>query len=185
MHKQNVLCCCFLRSTMQHLEILTAPDPRLLEVAQPVEKVDSGVRKFMDQLLETMHVHNGLGLASVQVGIPKRIIVVDLAERAETFHKPLLMANPELLWLSPAMQVTEEGCLSVPGHYGKVERPLQIRLSYLDENNNQQLLEADGLLADCIQHEIDHLNGILFIDHFSTLKRKMILNKVIKEKRYQ
>lgn len=170
---------------MQRLEILTAPDPRLMDIALPVEKVDSSIRKFMDQLLETMYAHNGIGLASIQVGVPKRVIVVDLAERGEESHKPLLMANPELIWTSATTQVTEEGCLSVPGHYGKVERPLQIRLSYLDENNIPQILEAEGLLADCIQHEIDHLNGILFIDHFSILKRKMILNKVIKDKKYQ
>jgi peptide deformylase len=169
---------------MKNLEILTAPDPRLQKKALPVEKVDNGIRKLMDQLLETMYLKNGLGLASIQVGIQKRVIVIDLGEREGAPSKPLLMANPELLWVSPNTQTTQEGCLSVPGHYADVVRPLEARLSYLDENNQAQQLLASGLLADCIQHEIDHLNGILFIEHLSSLKRKFILNKLIKEKKY-
>lgn len=169
---------------MKSLEILVAPDPRLQERAFPVEKVDRNIRKLMDQLLETMYFKNGLGLASVQVGIPKRVIVIDLGEREGAPSKPLLMANPELLSVSSVTQVTEEGCLSVPGHYADVVRPLEIDLTYLDENNKMQQLTASGLLADCIQHEIDHLNGILFIEHLSFLKRKLILNKLIKEQKY-
>jgi peptide deformylase len=169
---------------MKILEILTAPDPRLTEKALPVEKVDSSVRKLMDQLLETMYFNRGLGLASIQVGINKRVVVIDLGEREGITYKPLLMANPELLWVSSSTQRTEEGCLSVPGQYAEVVRPLEIRVSYLDENNHKQQLEASGLLADCIQHEIDHLNGTLFIEHLSFLKRKIILNKLIKEKKY-
>ncbi|MBA3814318.1 MAG: peptide deformylase [Alphaproteobacteria bacterium] len=169
---------------MKILEILTAPDPRLLQKALPVEKVDNSVRKLMDQLLEIMYFKRGLGLASVQVGIHKRVAVIDLGEREGVPFKPLLMANPELLWVSPMTQRTEEGCLSVPGYYAEVVRPLEIRVSYLDENNKKQELEARGLLADCIQHEIDHLNGILFIEHLSFLKRKIISNKLIKEKKY-
>jgi peptide deformylase len=165
------------------LELLTAPDPRLQEKARPVEKVDGAIRKLMDQLLETMYHKKGIGLASTQVGIDKRVIVVDLGERGDAPAKPFLMANPELLWISPTQQTTEEGCLSVPGYYGEVVRPLEVRVSYLDENNQHQQLEASGLLADCLQHEIDHLNGILFVDHLSFLKRRLILNKLIKEKK--
>lgn len=169
---------------MKNLEILTAPDSRLQEKALSVEKVDPGVRKLMDQLLEIMYFKRGVGLASPQVGINKRVIVIDLGEREGVPSKPLLMANPELLWVSPVTQTIEEGCLSVPGHYAEVVRPLEVRLSYLDENNNKQQLETSGLLADCIQHEIDHLNGILFIEHLSFLKRQLILNKLLKEKKY-
>lgn len=169
---------------MKNFDILTAPDPRLLQKALPVVKVDSSVRKLMDQLLETMYLNRGIGLASVQVGIHKRVIVIDLGERDGVSSKPLLMANPELLWASSSTQKTEEGCLSVPGHYADVVRSLDVRVSYLDENNKMQQLEASGLLADCIQHEIDHLNGILFIEHLSFLKRKFIFNKLLKEQKY-
>lgn len=169
---------------MSGLEILIAPDPRLQQKALPVEKVDRSIRTLMDQLLETMYLKQGIGLAAIQAGIKKRVIVVDIKEQDGLPFKPLLMVNPELLWTSSALQTTQEGCLSVPGHYANVVRPLEIRLSYLDENNTPQRLEAKGLLADCIQHEIDHLNGILFIEHLSFLKRKIILNKVIKENKY-
>ena len=124
------------------------------------------------------------GLAAPQVGVHKRVIVLDLKEQDGVTFKPLLMADPELLWVSPTTQITEEGCLSVPGHFAKVVRPLEVHLSYLDENNKKQELAATGLLADCIQHEIDHLNGILFIEHLSFLKRKFILNKINKEEKY-
>lgn len=170
---------------MKGLEILTAPDPRLKEKAYPVEKVDSSVRKLMDQLLETMYRERGIGLASIQLGIRKRVIVIDLGERDGISFKPLLMANPELLWISDRLQTTQEGCLSVPGHYANVIRPLEVHASYLDENNQKQFLKASDLLADCLQHEIDHLNGILFVEHLSFLKRKLILDKLIKEKKYQ
>lgn len=169
---------------MNSLEILTAPDPRLKEEALPVEKVDNSIRKLMDQLLEAMYRERGIGLASSQLGIRKRVIVIDLGERDGIPFEPLLMANPELLWVSPTIQTTQEGCLSVPGHFADVKRPLEVRVSYIDENNQDQILVARDLLADCIQHEIDHLNGILFIDHISVLKRNLILTKLIKEKKY-
>lgn len=165
------------------LEILTAPDPRLQEKALPIEKVDGEIRKFMDQLLDTMYLHKGIGLASTQVGINKRVVVIDLGERGDSPSTPLFMANPELLWISDTQQTTDEGCLSVPGHYAEVVRPLEAHVSYIDENNQPQRLEASNLLACCIQHEIDHLNGVLFVDHLSFLKRRFILNKVIKEKK--
>jgi len=169
---------------MNSLEILVAPDPRLKEKALPVEKVDRSIRKLMDQLLDNMYRARGIGLASVQLGIPKRVLAIDLGERDGISFKPLLMANPELLRVSSTLQTTEEGCLSVPGHFADVKRPLDVQVSYMDENNEIQILEASGLLADCIQHEIDHLNGILFIEHLSALKRNLILNKLIKEKKY-
>jgi peptide deformylase len=165
------------------LEILTAPDPRLQEKALPVEKVNGEIRKFMDQLLDTMYLKNGIGLASTQVGVNKRVIVIDLGERGEAPSKPFLMANPELLWISDTQQTTDEGCLSLPGYYAEVVRPLEAHVSYVDENNQRQHLEASGLLACCIQHEIDHLNGVLFVDHLSFLKRRLILNKLIKDKK--
>jgi peptide deformylase len=170
---------------MAVLDILTAPDPRLLAKAIPVEKVDRGIRKVMDDLLDTLYHRNGVGLAAIQAGIQKRVVVIDLGERDGVSFKPLLMADPELQWVSPTTQTTQEGCLSVPGYYEKVVRPLEIQVSYMDENNQNQLLSAKELLADCIQHEIDHLNGILFIEHLSSLKRHLILSKLHKEKKQQ
>ena len=171
-----------MENEMNSLEILVAPDPRLQEKAMPIEKVDRSIRELMDQLLETMHFKQGVGLAATQVGINKRVIVIDLGK--EGFLKPFLMANPELLWTSSTTQAIQEGCLSVPGHYADVVRPQRVRLTYLDENNKKQQLEASDLLASCVQHEIDHLNGVLFINHLSFLKRKFILNKLIKEQKY-
>jgi len=168
---------------MALLNILTAPDPRLSVKALPVEKVDKGVRNLMDDLMDTLFHVDGLGFAATQSGINKRVIVVDIGERDGICLKPLRMANPVLEWVSPACQVTKEGCFSVPGFYENVVRPLEIKVSYLDENNQHQLLSATGLLADCIQHEIDHLDGILFIDHLSSLKRSLILQKLLKGKR--
>lgn len=170
---------------MAVLKILTVPDPQLRAKAFPVEQVDSENRKLMNDLLETLHHVKGVGLAAIQVGIPKKVIVVDIGEREGIPARPFLMANPELLWTSSEMQITMEGCYSIPQHYANVTRPLEIQVSYLDENNQKQLLSAQGLLADCIQHEIDHLNGILFIDHLSSLKRKLILSKFLKKKKIQ
>lgn len=168
---------------MAVLNILTVPDRRLQEKALPLEMVDRNIRKHMDDLLETLYFKNGVGLAAIQVGINKRIVVIDLGERDGVPFKPLLMANPELLWVSSQTQTTQEGCLSVPNYYANVIRSLEIHVSYLDENNKKQHLMTKGLLADCIQHEIDHLNGILFVDRISALKRKLILNKLLKEKK--
>ncbi|HUX79767.1 MAG TPA: peptide deformylase [Alphaproteobacteria bacterium] len=168
---------------MAVLDILIAPDPRLLAKAIPVETVDRGIRKLMDDLLESLYHKNGVGLAAIQVGIQKRVVVIDLGERNGVPFKPLLMANPELKWVSPATQITKEGCLSVPGYYENVVRPMEIQVSYTDENNQIKNLSTKGLLADCIQHEIDHLNGTLFIEHISSLKRHLILSKLRKEKK--
>ena len=167
---------------MAHLEILTLPDPRLHVKADPVEKVDSSVRKLMDDLLETMYAEGGMGLASVQVGITKRVVVIDLGECQDVPFKPLLMANPKIKWASAQTQMTTEACLSVPGQSGDVIRPLEVEISYLDQDNKLQNLKASHLLADCIQHEIDHLDGILYIEHLSALKRRLIMSKFFKKK---
>ncbi|HVJ42709.1 MAG TPA: peptide deformylase [Dongiaceae bacterium] len=169
---------------MALLPILVAPDPRLKKIAKPVAAVDATVRKLMDDMLETMYRAPGIGLAAPQVGMLQRVIVLDLAHEDEK-PQPLRMANPELIWVSDDDASYNEGCLSVPDHYADVVRPAGIRVRYLDENNVARELEADGLLATCIQHEIDHLDGILFIDHLTALKRNVILRKLLKAKKSQ
>ena len=165
------------------LQILTAPHPVLKQKAQPVAAVDDAMRQLMDDMLETMYAAPGIGLAAPQVGISKRVIVVDVAPK-DAPRQPLRLVNPELVWVSDDDSRYEEGCLSVPEHYADVVRPAAIRVRYRDEQNQLQELAADGLLATCIQHEIDHLDGILFIDHLSALKRNVILRKLLKAKRY-
>ena len=167
---------------MAKLPILTAPDPRLKKISKPVEKVDDEIRQLMDDMLETMYVAPGIGLAAPQVGVLKRVIVVDVAGEDEE-PQPLKLANPELVWVSDHDNSYQEGCLSLPEHYADVARPAEIRVRYLDEENEIRELEAEGLLATCIQHEIDHLEGILFVDHISALKRNMILRKLLKAKK--
>lgn len=167
---------------MALLPILTAPDPRLKKTAKPVAAVDDAVRKLMDDMLETMYKAPGIGLAAPQVGVLQRVIVLDVAREDEP-PQPLRMANPELTWVSDDDAVYNEGCLSVPDHYADVVRPAAIKVRYLDEQNESRELQADGLLATCIQHEIDHLDGILFIDHLTALKRNIILRKLLKAKK--
>jgi peptide deformylase len=167
---------------MALLPILVAPDPRLNQKAKPVAQVDARVRKLMDDMLETMYIAPGIGLAAPQVGVLERVIVLDLAHEGEA-PQPLRMANPELLWVSDEDAVYNEGCLSVPEHYADVTRPAKIRVRYLDESNQTIELAAEGLLATCIQHEMDHLQGILFIDHLTALKRNIILRKLLKAKK--
>jgi peptide deformylase len=167
---------------MARLPILTAPDPRLKAKAKPVERVDDGVRQLMDDMLETMYVAPGIGLAAPQVGVSKRVIVLDLAKEDEP-RAPLKLANPEILWVSDEDAVFEEGCLSVPEHYAEVARPAAVRIRYLDYDNETREIEATGLLATCLQHEIDHLDGILFIDRLTALKRNIILRKLLKAKK--
>lgn len=167
---------------MAVLPIITAPDPRLNRRAQPVAKVDDSVRRLMDDMLETMYQAPGIGLAAPQVGVLKRVIVVDCAKSDEK-PEPYKIANPEILWRSQEMLVNNEGCLSLPEHYADVERPAEIKLRYLDEQNEIRELHAKGLLATCIQHEVDHLEGLLFVDHISPLKRNIILRKLGKLKR--
>lgn len=167
---------------MSLLPILTAPDPRLKAKAKPVERVDEGVRRLMDDMLETMYAAPGIGLAAPQVGISKRVIVLDIAKDGEP-RAPLRLANPQILWVSDEDAVFEEGCLSVPEHYAEVARPAAARIRYLDYENELREIEASGLLATCLQHEIDHLEGILFIDHLTSLKRNIILRKLLKAKK--
>ena len=167
---------------MALLPIITAPDPRLKIKAKPVAKVDAKVRRLMDDMLETMYHAIGIGLAAPQVGAAQRVLVVDCAREGEK-PNPLRIANPEILWRSEEMMTANEGCLSLPEHYADVERPAAIRLRYLDHENEIREIEAKGLLATCLQHEIDHLDGVLFVDHISTLKRGIILRKLQKAKR--
>jgi peptide deformylase len=167
---------------MAILPIITAPDPRLNRRAKPVAKVDAEVRQLMDDMLETMYQAPGIGLAAPQVGVLQRVIVVDCAKTDEK-PQPYKIANPEILWRSAETLVNNEGCLSLPEHYADVERPAEIKLRYIDEQNEIRELHAKGLLATCIQHEIDHLEGTLFVDHISALKRNIILRKLAKTKR--
>jgi peptide deformylase len=162
--------------------ILVAPHPVLKAKAQPVETVDAEVRQMMDDMLETMYDAPGIGLAAPQIGVGSRVIVLDVAREDEP-KAPMAMVNPELIWVSDEDASYEEGCLSVPEHYAEVVRPARIRVKYLDREGAKQELEADGLLATVIQHEMDHLDGILFIDHLSNLKRNMILRKLLKSRK--
>jgi len=162
--------------------ILIAPDARLKEVSAPVEWVDDDVRALMDDMLETMYDANGVGLAAIQVGVAKRVIVMDLAGEDEE-PAPRFFVNPEILDPSEETGPYSEGCLSVPEFYEDVERPLRCRVRYLDYDGVERLEDADGLFAVCIQHEMDHLNGVLFVDHLSRLKRERILKKLRKESR--
>ncbi len=167
---------------MAVLQVLTAPDPRLKVISKPVEKVDDSIRRLMDDMLETMYASQGIGLAAPQVGMAKRVIVVDLARQGEPPH-PLRLANPEVIWRSQEEMLCEEGCLSVPDQYSEVSRPKAVKIRYLDYQNEIREMDAEGYLATCLQHEIDHLNGVLFIDRLSTLKRSMILRKLVKARK--
>ena len=167
---------------MALLPILTAPDPALKKISQPVKQVDASIRKLMDDMLETMYHAPGIGLAAPQVGVLKRVIVLDLAREGEA-PQPLRFANPEVVWVSDDDATYNEGCLSVPEHYADVVRPAACRVRFLDQDNKQQEIAAEGLLATCLQHEIDHLDGVLFIDHLTSLKRNIILRKLLKAKK--
>jgi peptide deformylase len=167
---------------MAILPIITAPDSRLKIKALPIAAVDDKVRRLMDDMLATMRQAIGVGLAAPQVGVAKRVIVLDVAREGEK-PQPMMLANPEILWRSPELTTGSEGCLSLPEHYAEVTRPEKIRLRYLDYQNEIREIEASGLLATCVQHEIDHLDGILFVDHISMVKRGMILRKLAKSKR--
>jgi len=167
---------------MALLPIITAPDARLKKKSKPVETVDDGVRRLMDDMIETMYAAPGIGLAAPQVGVLKRVIVLDI-EREDVKTGPLFMANPEIVDASDEDATYEEGCLSVPEHYSEVARPAKVTLRYLDRNGKKQEMKCEGLLATCVQHEIDHLDGVLFIDHISALKRGMILRKLLKARK--
>jgi peptide deformylase len=160
-------------------EILTLPDKRLRLVAAPVKAIDADIRALVEDMFATMYDAPGIGLAAVQVGVPHRVITMDLAPK-EGPAEPRVFVNPQLLWTSEETATYEEGCLSIPEFYEDVTRPAAVRVAYLDLDGKEQVLEANGLLATCLQHEIDHLNGVLFIDHISRLKRERVTKKFAK-----
>jgi len=167
---------------MAILDIITAPDPRLKDVCSPVADVDDDVRQLMADMLETMYAAPGIGLSAPQVGHLRRVIVADVARRDED-PQPIKMANPEIVEASTDIAANEEGCLSFPDQYSEVSRPDWVKIRFLNELGQPQDLHAEGLLAICLQHEIDHLDGIVFVDHLTSLKRGMILRKMKKSKR--
>ena len=169
----------YLSLVMALRPILTVPDPKLKLVSQTVERVDDDLRALMDDMLETMYAAPGIGLAAIQVGEPVRVIVMDLAREGED-PAPRHFVNPEILWASDETAPYEEGCLSVPEIYDEVERPARVKLRYLNYRGEEVVEDAEGLYAVCIQHEMDHLNGVLFIDHLSRLKRDRAVAKVKK-----
>ncbi|MDP1601196.1 peptide deformylase [Phenylobacterium sp.] len=163
-------------------EILVVPDPVLKLVSQPVEKVDDDLRALMDDMLETMYDAPGIGLAAIQIGVPKRVIVMDIAGPDDP-KAPRYYVNPEIVWSSEETAPYEEGCLSIPDIYDEVERPARVKLKYLNYQGEEVVEDAEGLFAVCIQHEMDHLEGVLFIDHLSRLKRERAVAKVKKQSR--
>lgn len=170
---------------MKKFEIITVPDPVLRQVAHPVESINDSIRAQMDAMLETMYAAPGIGLAANQVGMLNRVIVVDLSRRSEDADAPgpYCMANPEIIWQSEEKSLMEEGCLSIPQQYAEVERPARVRVRYVGRDGQLDEVEADGLFSHCLQHEIDHLNGVLFVDYLSSLRRNMMIRKVEKMKR--
>ena len=161
--------------------IITEPNKLLRQISKPVNSVGKEEQKLMDDMLETMYDANGIGLAAIQIGVPKRIIVIDL-NRDEIQKKPMYFVNPVIKNKDPLKVTYEEGCLSVPNQFAEVDRPSKCEIEYLDYDGNKKLLKADGLLATCVQHEMDHLEGILFIDYLSKLKKAMIIKKLSKKK---
>ena len=174
---------------MAILPIVEVPDPRLRQISKPVERVDDDLRRLIDDMFETMYAAPGIGLAAIQVGVPKRVLVIDLQEPEEEGGEPVrdprVFINPEILETSDHEVPYNEGCLSVPEMYAEVDRPDRIRARWLDRDGTQREEEITGLLAVCLQHEMDHLNGVLFIDHLSRLKREMLLKKLAKLRRDQ
>ena len=172
---------------MTILTILEVPDPGLRAVAAPVATIDAGVRATLSDMFETMYDARGIGLAATQVGIERRLVVIDLQEPEEEggegVRKPISFINPELLWVSEELSKYNEGCLSIPEQYAEVERPQRCRVKWLDGDGKAHEEEMDGLLSTCIQHEIDHLNGVLFTDHISKLKRDIIMKKLAKARK--
>ena len=172
---------------MALLPIIEVPDPRLKQISTPVEAVTDETRKLIADMFETMYAAPGIGLAAIQVGVPKRLLVIDLQEPEEEGGEPVkdprVFINPELYYHSDQEVPYNEGCLSVPDQYAEVERPDRIRARWLDENGKSHEEDIEGLLAVCLQHEMDHLEGILFIDHLSRLKREMVLKKLAKQRK--
>ncbi len=166
---------------MANLTILEVPDPRLTRRAAPVERLDAELLRLLDDMLETMYAAPGIGLAAPQVGVLKRAFVADLGEEGK--REPLFVINPQIVWRSESTTTMEEGCLSLPGQFGDVARADRVRVRFLDRAGALQEIEGEGLLARCLQHEIDHLNGVLFVDHLSALKRTLILRRLAKTRR--
>ena len=162
-------------------KILTEPNKVLRQKSLPVEKVDGDLQKLMDDMLETMYAAPGIGLAAIQVGVPKRVIVLDIAPKDEP-KNPMYFINPEIIEKAESNSTYEEGCLSVPGQFAEIDRPSKCHVKYLDYYGQPKELKAEGMLATCIQHEMDHLEGILFIDYLSKLKKTMIIKKLSKQK---
>jgi len=165
---------------MALLPILTYPDPRLHTVAQPVQAVDARIQQLIADMFETMYEAHGIGLAATQVNVHERLIVIDISEGRD---QPLVLINPEIIWASPEKKINDEGCLSVPGIYDGVERHERVHVRALDADGKEQLIEAEGLLAICIQHEMDHLMGKVFVEYLSPLKRNRIKTKMLKSQR--
>ncbi|MGV2101419.1 peptide deformylase [Rhizobium sp. 21-4511-3d] len=159
--------------------LIILPDPILRQASKPIERVDDELKRLADDMLETMYDAPGIGLAAIQIGVPRRMLVIDVSREGED-KQPQVFINPEILKSSDERSVYEEGCLSIPDYYAEVERPATITVKYLDRDGKELTAEADGLLATCLQHEIDHLNGVLFIDHISRLKREMVIKKFTK-----
>ena len=160
--------------------ILSLPDPRLRLISKPVETVTPEIRTLLDDMLETMYDAPGIGIATIQIGIGLRVVTIDLSKKEGEPKRPFFILNPEIVWRSPETRPYEEGCLSIPDYYEHVERPVRVHVQYMDREGRPQMMEADGLLATAIQHEIDHLDGVLFIDHISRLKRNRIIKKFTK-----
>jgi len=160
-------------------EIIKLPDKRLRLISEPVKQIDAGIRKLVDDMFETMYKAPGIGLAAIQLGVAKRVITLDLSKK-EDDHEPQVFINPEILWQSEALAKFEEGCLSIPDYYEEVERPAEVKVKYLDLAGKKREIDAKGLLATCLQHEIDHINGVLFIDHLSKLKRDRVIKRFTK-----
>ena len=167
---------------MSQKKIVIEPDPILRKESEPVEKVDDELRRLLDDMLETMYAAPGIGLAAVQVGILKRLIVIDISKDKEK-KDPLFLINPKIISKSKQTSIYEEGCLSLPGHFAEIERPAECQINFIDYNGKKKEIKANGLLSTCIQHEVDHLNGILFIDYLSKLKKDMIIKKLVKHKK--
>jgi len=167
---------------MSQRKIVIEPDPILREKSEILEKVDDELRNLLDDMLETMYAAPGIGLAAVQIGVLKRLIVIDISKEKEK-KNPLFLINPEIISKSKKTSIHEEGCLSLPGHFAEIERPAECQIKFIDYDGKEKELRANGLLATCIQHEIDHLNGVLFIDYLSKLKKDMIVKKLIKYKK--
>ncbi|MEP3279506.1 MAG: peptide deformylase [Stappiaceae bacterium] len=165
---------------MSKREIVLLPDPVLRQVCQPIETVDDEIRQLADDMLETMYDAPGIGLAAIQIAVAKRMLVLDVAKEEEP-ENPMVFINPEIVWQSEDTSVYQEGCLSIPEFFEDVERPTSIGVTFQDRDGEKREIEADGLLATCLQHEIDHLNGVLFIDHISKLKRDRVVKKFTKQ----